>query len=72
MSQAEFDRDRCGKSGRPDSAAEMPGGCTNPITATTKKIGIIKDIAAAGVGTAILAWILVLGFGLEEMLRRLF
>lgn len=36
-----------------------------------RKIGIIKDIAAAGVGVALLAWILVLGFELEEMLRGL-
>ena len=34
-----------------------------------EKIGIIKDIAAAGVGVAMFAWLLVLGFELEEMLR---
>jgi diacylglycerol kinase len=34
-----------------------------------KKIGIIKDIAAAGVGIVMFAWLLVLGFELEEMLR---
>jgi diacylglycerol kinase (ATP) len=33
------------------------------------KIGIIKDIAAGGVGIAMFAWLLVLGFELEEMLR---
>lgn len=37
-----------------------------------EKIGIIKDIAAAGVGIALLAWWLVLGFEIEEMLRDLF
>lgn len=36
-----------------------------------EKIGIIKDIAAAGVGIAMLAWLLVLGFEVEEMLRKL-
>jgi len=35
------------------------------------KIGIIKDIAAASVGVAMLAWLLVLGFEIEEMLRKL-
>jgi diacylglycerol kinase len=34
-----------------------------------EKIGIIKDIAAAGVGIVMFAWLLVLGFELEEMLR---
>ena len=33
------------------------------------KIGIIKDIAAAAVGIAMLAWLLVLGFEVEKMLR---
>ena len=33
------------------------------------KIGIIKDIAAGGVGIAMFAWLLVLGFEMEEMLR---
>lgn len=37
-----------------------------------EKIGIIKDIAAAGVGVAMFAWLLVLGFELEEMLRAFF
>jgi len=32
---------------------------------------IIKDIAAAGVGIAMLAWLLVLGFEAGEMLRKL-
>ena len=35
------------------------------------KIGIIKDIAAAGVGVALFAWLLVLGFEVEEILRAL-
>jgi diacylglycerol kinase len=35
------------------------------------KIGIIKDIAAASVGVALLAWLLVLGFEIEEILRKL-
>lgn len=34
-----------------------------------EKIGIIKDIAAAGVGVALFAWGLVLGFEIEEVLR---
>ncbi len=34
-----------------------------------EKIGIIKDIAAAAVGIAMLAWLLVLGFEAEEILR---
>jgi diacylglycerol kinase len=34
-----------------------------------EKIGIIKDIAAAGVGIVMFAWLLVLGFEVEEMLR---
>lgn len=36
-----------------------------------EKIKIIKDIAAAGVGIAIFAWLLVLGFEAEEMIRAL-
>lgn len=36
-----------------------------------EKIGIIKDIAAAGVGIAMFAWLLVLGFEVEEMLRAI-
>ncbi|MCU0810977.1 MAG: diacylglycerol kinase [Thiobacillaceae bacterium] len=44
--------------------------CDFVETRHDEKIGIIKDIAAAGVGVAILAWVLVLGFELEEMLRR--
>jgi len=46
--------------------------CDFVETRHDEKIGIIKDIAAAGVGVAILAWVLVLGFELEEMLRRFF
>ena len=45
--------------------------CDFVETRHDEKIGIIKDIAAAGVGIALLAWILVLGFELEEMLRSL-
>ena len=37
-----------------------------------EKIGIIKDIAAAGVGIAMFTWLLVLGFEVEEMLRAIF
>jgi diacylglycerol kinase (ATP) len=33
------------------------------------KTRIVKDIAAAGVGIAMLAWLLVLGFEVEEMVR---
>jgi hypothetical protein len=33
-----------------------------------EKISIIKDIAAAGVGVAMRAWVLVLGFEVAEML----
>jgi diacylglycerol kinase len=36
-----------------------------------EKIGIIKDIAAAAVGIAMFAWLLVLGFEVEEMMRGL-
>jgi len=46
--------------------------CDFVETRHNEKIGIIKDIAAAGVGIALLAWLLVLGFELEEMLRKLF
>ena len=35
------------------------------------KIGIIKDIAAAGVGIAMFAWLVVLVFEIEEILRSL-
>jgi diacylglycerol kinase len=35
-----------------------------------EKIGIIKDIAAGGVGIVMFAWLLVLGFEVEEMLRK--
>jgi diacylglycerol kinase (ATP) len=34
-----------------------------------EKIAVIKDIAAAAVGLAMFAWLLVLGFEVEEMLR---
>jgi diacylglycerol kinase len=43
--------------------------CDFVETRHNEKIGIIKDIAAAGVGIAMLAWVLVLGFEVEEMLR---
>ncbi len=46
--------------------------CDFVETRHDEKIGIIKDIAAAGVGVAMLAWLLVLGFEVEEMLRELF
>ncbi|NWG87250.1 MAG: diacylglycerol kinase [Hydrogenophilaceae bacterium] len=45
--------------------------CDFVETRHNEKIGIIKDIAAAGVGIALFAWLLVLGFELEEMLRLL-
>ena len=45
--------------------------CDFVETRHNEKIGIIKDIAAAGVGIAMLAWLLVLGFEVEEMLRQL-
>jgi diacylglycerol kinase len=45
--------------------------CDFVETRHNEKIGIIKDIAAAGVGIAMLAWMLVLGFEVEEMLRNL-
>ena len=45
--------------------------CDFVETRHNEKIGIIKDIAAAGVGIAIFAWLLVLGFEMEEMLRAL-
>jgi diacylglycerol kinase len=45
--------------------------CDFVETSHNEKIGIIKDIAAAGVGIAMLAWVLVLGFEVEEMLRNL-
>ena len=45
--------------------------CDFVETRHNEKIGIIKDIAAAGVGIAMLAWLLVLGFEVEEMLRNL-
>lgn len=45
--------------------------CDFVETRHNEKIGIIKDIAAAGVGIAMLAWLLVLGFEVEEMFRKL-
>ncbi len=45
--------------------------CDFVETRHDEKIGIIKDIAAAAVGIAMLAWLLVLGFEIEEMLRTL-
>jgi diacylglycerol kinase (ATP) len=45
--------------------------CDFVETRHNEKIGIIKDIAAAGVGIAMLAWVLVLGFEVEEMWRNL-
>jgi diacylglycerol kinase len=46
--------------------------CDFVETRHNEKIGIIKDIAAAGVGIAMFAWLMVLGFEVEEMLRALF
>lgn len=45
--------------------------CDFVETRHNEKIGIIKDIAAASVGIAMFAWLLVLGFEVEEMLRGL-
>ncbi|MEW5771448.1 MAG: diacylglycerol kinase [Pseudomonadota bacterium] len=45
--------------------------CDFVETRHNEKIRVIKDIAAAGVGIAMFAWLLVLGFELEEMLRTL-
>lgn len=45
--------------------------CDFVETRHNEKIRIIKDIAAAAVGIAMLAWVLVLGFEVEEMLRNL-
>lgn len=45
--------------------------CDFVETRHDEKIGIIKDIAAAAVGIAMFAWLLVLGFEVEEMLRGL-
>lgn len=45
--------------------------CDFVETRHNEKIGIIKDIAAAGVGIAMFAWLLVLGFEVEEMLRAI-
>ena len=45
--------------------------CDFVETRHNEKIAIIKDIAAAGVGIALLAWLLVLGFEVEELLRVL-
>ncbi len=46
--------------------------CDFVETRHDEKIGIIKDIAAAGVGIAMFAWLLVMVFEIEEMLRALF
>jgi diacylglycerol kinase (ATP) len=45
--------------------------CDFVETRHNEKIGIIKDIAAAGVGIAMFAWLLVLAFEVEEMVRDL-
>jgi diacylglycerol kinase (ATP) len=44
--------------------------CDFVETRHNEKIAIIKDIAAAGVGVAMLAWLLVLGFELASMWRN--
>lgn len=46
--------------------------CDFVETRHNEKIRIIKDIAAAGVGIAIVTWLLVLGFEIETMLRDLY
>lgn len=43
--------------------------CDFVETRHNEKIRIIKDIAAAGVGVAMLVWILVLGLEIEQMVR---
>lgn len=43
--------------------------CDFVETRHNEKIRIIKDIAAAGVGIAMLAWLLVLGLEIEQMIR---
>lgn len=45
--------------------------CDFVETRHNEKIRIIKDIAAAGVGIAMLAWLLVLGLEIEQMLGLL-
>jgi diacylglycerol kinase (ATP) len=45
--------------------------CDFVETRHNEKIAIIKDIAASGVGVSLIAWLLVLGFEVEEMLRAL-
>ena len=45
--------------------------CDFVETRHNEKIRVIKDIAAAGVGIAMLAWLLVLGFEAGELLRGL-
>jgi diacylglycerol kinase (ATP) len=37
-----------------------------------EKIGIIKDIAAAAVGIVMFAWLIVLGFEVEQIVRAIF
>jgi diacylglycerol kinase (ATP) len=43
--------------------------CDFVETRHNDKIGIIKDIAAAGVGVAMFVWLLVLGLENEQMVR---
>lgn len=45
--------------------------CDFVETRHNDKIGIIKDIAAAAVGIAMFAWLVVLVFEIEEILRSL-
>lgn len=43
--------------------------CDFVETRHNNKIGIIKDIAAAGVGVAMFVWLLVLGLEIEQIVR---
>jgi diacylglycerol kinase (ATP) len=45
--------------------------CDFVETRHNEKIRIIKDIAAAGVGIAMFAWLVVMGFEVEEIIRAM-